>query len=138
MYQAETVGQVRCLKTGTKRNLTRRREDTKKTWDGRARHSVRAVPGFTTNDDEQKLVGLLDSYDGVHGSARPTQNAACTGVLALAPRHSARGTSQCFAPGEVAGMAPDLMGQARVRRPGDRNGFQASLGLLTCVRGGRI
>ena len=39
---------------------------------GRARHSVRAVTGFTTNDVVQKAVGLIDSYDGVQRTARPT------------------------------------------------------------------
>ena len=40
--------------------------------DGRARHSVRAVPGFTTNDDGQKAVGLTSSYHGVQRTACPT------------------------------------------------------------------
>ena len=48
--------------------------------EGRARHSVRAVPGIKTYDDAQKMVGLLASDDGVQRTARPTELALATFV----------------------------------------------------------
>ena len=42
--------------------------------EGRERHSVRAVLGFTTNDDGQNSAGIISSYDGVQRTARPTNS----------------------------------------------------------------